>query len=92
MKARAFDKKADFSDTIARGVRVFREDVVAIHESSVELGSGLRLEADALVYATGWTCDLSYFETPLLAKLILPMAEAEEDLDEKSQRLWRTLD
>jgi dimethylaniline monooxygenase (N-oxide forming) len=84
------DNKADFLDTIARNVRVFREEVLAIHGRSVELGSGLRLEAEAIVYATGWKCGMSYFDTSLGASLGLPMME--EGLDEESRRCWRTLD
>jgi dimethylaniline monooxygenase (N-oxide forming) len=84
------DNKADFLDTIARKVHVFREDVTVIHEHSVELCNGLQLEVDALVYATGWKCDMSYFDRSLLAKLGLPMAEA--DLDDNYQQRWRTLD
>jgi dimethylaniline monooxygenase (N-oxide forming) len=84
------DNKADFLDTIARNVRVFREDVLAIHESFVELSSGLQLETDAIVYATGWKHDMSYFDKSLLAKLGLPMPEA--DLDEKYRHYLQALD
>lgn len=84
------DNKADFLDTIARNVQVFRENVLAIHEHSVELGSGLQLEADAIIYATGWKCEMSYFDKSLLAKLGLPMADG--DSDEKYKRQWRTVD
>ena len=84
------DNKADFLDTIARNVQVFREDVVAIHEHSVELCNGLQVEADALVYATGWRWDMPYFDKSLLAGLGLSMQD--RDLDEKYQQHWRTLD
>jgi dimethylaniline monooxygenase (N-oxide forming) len=84
------DNKADFLDTIARNVQVFREDVVAIHEHSVELCNGLQVEADALVYATGWRWDMPYFDKSLLAGLGLSMQD--RDLDEKHQQHWRTLD
>jgi dimethylaniline monooxygenase (N-oxide forming) len=85
------DNKADFLDTIARNVHVVREDVAATHENSVELSSGLQLEADALVYATGWKCDMSsYFDKSLLAELGLPMAVG--DLDDKYEQQWWTLD
>jgi dimethylaniline monooxygenase (N-oxide forming) len=86
----SIDNKADFLDTIARNVQVLREDVVAIRESSVELCNGVQLEADALLYATGWRCDMSYFDHSLRVKLGLPMAEA--NLDDNYQQQWRTLD
>jgi len=84
------DNKADFLDTIARNVQVVREDVAAIHENSVELSNGSQLEVDALVYATGWKCDMSCFDRSLLAEFGLPMAVG--DLDNKYQQQWRTLD
>ncbi|KAM0720717.1 hypothetical protein Q7P37_004854 [Cladosporium fusiforme] len=80
----------DFLDTIAKHVQVYRQDVDAIGETSVELGNGAKLEIDAIVYATGWTANMSYLDPPLVSTLGLPMLEQAQD--EKSQQHWKTLE
>lgn len=84
------DNKPDFADTIAGNVHVWREDVLAVHENAVELSDGSQLDADAIVYATGWKCGMSYFDKSLLLKLGLPVAERE--LEGKDLQYWEKLD
>lgn len=44
----------DFFDTIAKHVKVYREDVKCLYETGVELADGTRVAADAIILATGW--------------------------------------
>lgn len=82
--------RADFLDTIANHVQVYREDVESIHERSTKLSNGTKLEADAIVYGTGWRSDIPYFDKPLALWLGLPVPE--EDHDAKHQQRWEALD
>lgn len=82
--------KPDFLDTIARHVHVYRQDIHSIGETSIETSDGSELEADAIVYATGWTAGMSYYDTSLASKLGLPITQQAHD--EKSQQKWQVLD
>lgn len=82
--------KPDFLDTIARHVHVYRQDIHSIGETSIQISDGSELEADAIIYATGWLADLSYYDTSLASKLGLPMMQ--QALDEKIQQQWEALD
>lgn len=86
----AIANRPDFFDIIARNVHVYRQDIRGMQETSIELSDGSKFEADAVVYATGWTSHMSYFDTSLASKLGLPMLE--EVQDEKSRQYWHALD
>jgi hypothetical protein len=82
--------KADFFDTIAKHVHVYRQDVSCISESGLELANGTKIAADAIIYATGWKPNLSYIDKQLATKLGLPMSEGEQD--EKTLNHWHMLE
>lgn len=48
-------QRDDFFDTIATKVRVYREDIKSMTATSVELASGDIVDADLVIFATGWT-------------------------------------
>ncbi len=47
----------------------YRSEVRCISGCTLELSTGLRLEADLVLWGTGFTLDLSYFEIPELSGL-----------------------
>ena len=91
------NSRADFFDTIATKVHVYRQSVDHLSADSITLtpksGSGDKpttLQSDVLVYCTGWSPTSSLFPPEDASRLGLsvPVAEA----DPKLQSLWQRLE
>lgn len=82
--------KADFFDTVATHVHVYRQDVKCISENTLQLDNGTNITVDAIIYATGWTANLSYIDKQFALNLGCPMAE--DDQDEKTFNHWHMLE
>lgn len=71
-------------------VRIFREDITSMEGNSVYTSDGQDIEADAVVFATGWSLSHSaIFDADTAAQLGLPVKLKDEDRSEESY--WRNL-
>ena len=71
-------------------IHIFRESIVSMSEKSIYISDGQTIEADAIVFVTGWSPTYSaIFDKKTAAELGLPIALSEEDPVEASY--WREL-
>ena len=71
-------------------IHIFRESIVSMSENSIQISDGQAIEADAVVFATGWSPSHSaLFDPNTAVELGLPIALPEEDPAEASY--WREL-
>ncbi|MCJ1435892.1 monooxygenase [Xylographa pallens] len=81
------NQRPDFWDVIAEKVKVYRQDIVKLEASSVVLTKD-KIEADALICATGWRPSyISFIDTSLAHGLGLPTST---DVEAKPE--WKDLD
>lgn len=81
---------ADWFDLVAQNVDVYREDVDHVDESSVHLNNGHRLEADIILFATGFVRLPNPFSDAQAIELGLPHDKKLDGSDEASK--WETLE
>lgn len=84
------NQRADFFDTIARNVRVVREDLSHLCESGIVLNGGEVLQADTIICATGWKTQHPYLDEHLAAHLGLPVPTHILPADQTAR--WEELD
>ncbi|MCJ1386955.1 hypothetical protein MMC17_010084 [Xylographa soralifera] len=71
-------------------IHIFRESIVSMSENSIYISDGQVIEADAVVFATGWSSTHSaLFDQKTAAELGLPIPLVEENPAEASH--WREL-
>ena len=80
------NQRPDFWDVVAEKVKVYRQDIVKLEMSSIVLTKD-KIEADALICATGWRPSYhSFVDTSLARELGLPVSR---DVEETAQ--WKEL-
>ncbi|KAF1998428.1 FAD/NAD(P)-binding domain-containing protein [Amniculicola lignicola CBS 123094] len=84
------NQRADFYDTIATKVKVHRQNIDHIDLYSVELTDGTSLEADAIIYATGWR-DATPYLSPSAA-YALGVAADPAGIDPAREQVWITFE
>ncbi|KAF2466351.1 flavin-binding monooxygenase-like protein-like protein [Lindgomyces ingoldianus] len=84
------NQRADFFDTIAKKVKVYRQDIECIDIHNVHLANGTTIDADAIVFATGWKDSPLYIDPHTAYYLGLATPKSAEDLKEASK--WATLE
>lgn len=80
---------ADFWDTLAQNVHVFRNDIISTTPQSVILDDGFEIQADVLLCGTGWRFNYPFFSTERAHLLGLPHSPNEDSPEEA--RLWTSL-
>lgn len=84
------NQRPDFFDTIARSVKVFRQDISHLSRDGVVLNMGETLKADTIICSTGWKVDHPYFDGCVAAKLGLPVVK--DGLSTMQQAYLDTMD
>lgn len=69
------NQREDFFDTIAQQVKVFREDIAGMSKTGAVLSDdeGTRVDADVIIFATGWDVHAPYFDAEKAESLGLPV-------------------
>ncbi|KAH7063927.1 hypothetical protein BKA63DRAFT_185264 [Paraphoma chrysanthemicola] len=82
------NQRADFFDTIAEKVNVYRQDIERVESTGLVLADGEEVEVDVIIYATGWTRTPPYFDAKTAYDLGLPSTSSNEDTEAR----WRGLE
>jgi cation diffusion facilitator CzcD-associated flavoprotein CzcO len=84
------NQRPDFFDTIARNVKVYRENIDRISNQDVHLSDGTSIETDAIIYATGWQESTPYLDPDTAYSLGL--ASPSSGIDDITEEKWRILE
>ena len=84
------NQREDFWDLVAEKVRVYRQDTERIEETGMLLVDGKKVDADAIVYATGWKHAHPFLDESLAAELGLSVPK--ETSRAKDIRRWEELE
>ncbi|KAH7076296.1 hypothetical protein FB567DRAFT_452433 [Paraphoma chrysanthemicola] len=82
------NQRADFFDTLAEKVHVYRQDIERVEPNGLVLQNGEQIEADVIVYATGWTRTPPYFDAETAYNFGLPSTYSNEDTEAR----WAVLE
>lgn len=86
------NQRPDFFDTIAAKVKVYRSDIYRILPSGIVLQNRNEVEADAIVYATGWKTSTPFFDPQTAYGLGLATDLWAETENEAEQKKWASLE
>lgn len=79
------NQRTDFWDVIAKGVKVFRQDIARVTDKSLVLEDDTDVPADTIIYATGWRTTHPYINSRAAARLGLPVEKQFLDQIEASK-------
>ena len=81
------NQKPDFYDTMAKSVKIHRQDIDESSSHSIHLADEMSIQTDAVVFATGWKASLPYIALDLAFSLGISVDVSAGDTEES--REWQ---